>query len=1310
MLSDADVDDDDDDDGDAAGHASGRVKKQLMANPRAAQAMKDDLHARTPSPSEDDGLFFPSPTAKNPGARPPSRPLFDLPTTTHASSAEEAPAPSAHRHASESDSDSDSDLPDRPQTDARFVARVEQERRERQAQAAQADAASKRKATAARLEALARAKDGASSSADDGSEGDQAADETRLTPQARPTRKASKKALEEMKRETQRMSRSMQLTHEPRTRKKITTQSLLDRFNYRPAGSDPERDRSGVGPRSSSPVASEVEAPQSTPPTSPPSSQQASRHPKSGLIDHGSELESGPGMADHDADLDLPALDQMMAESNVEKGRRGDISTGKAGDGLKRSQRTMQRPKQPVRKIRIQVPLPRNGHPDSDSELEVMPISKAKAALLAHSNQPQDAQSHPLQVQRAFAQLNGQPHMPKGSTTQMALEVDLQRRARQQAAKERESRVEELRKRGVYVQTAEERRKEIASIEDMIDDAREETVQIAKREKAAAKKAAGAGSQPEGFIDDSEDEDDEWSDDDGNVTLSGSEDEEVEEDDVEDDKSGEPEAEAEADEENAEVKQSALPVLDDHGTHQSESHHTSDTQGHPPNGEFELMQPCRATSSNNVEDSGDEISNPFRPKFSPLQGKTVSHDVSLGLTQMFAATMADGESHDVKETTAGHVQEDRHDDNLDFLRQVPTLTMPTLRLPEHHDPRNMIGDSQALHGPISLGQVELSQADPTDSAGRAQDYSFTDSLWTSDPSATQLSAFPDPTQDAGFAHSGFLMTHPVEGTAAAEDSVVLEAASSKASAGVLHHVQADGGDEPIAGGEGDVEKSGSAFHVMRAAAKKAQKRAARYSKKRSQARGMVVEQAEESDDEYAGLGGASHDDESGEEEDEELAKALLDDETPDVDEDELAALRVERARQDDKQQIERIYRDIAHGGFRKRRGADLDLMLSDDDYDEEARRRLKRRKEMKARKALMADEHVEKIADNPKKSAFFHSIEDRDPADDVNFLDDEDPVDDGRSTPQQQQQQPAPPDGGPEADDRAAPSGAYHKRTRGVDDVDDDNDDNDDDNDPATHGPARVQHRPLPAPARKAPKKKRKRATTTTEVRECLSEMLAAPNAPHRGHDGQESDEIGADEHPYANPKLARAYHVNNNTDDDDDNHNPPPHRSTSAGLRVIDRLSLQRAHTTDHHHAAWSNPALHPTTTTTRLAFHHPSAPAAAASASASFWRVPALLRRATTSAAAAAGSVVSAPVVVNNSINGGGGIGGGVGGGGGGGGGASNKKNSSINWSARPQERVQAVQQRARERKRDRKRRRVGRESAAAMAGLVSRASFDA
>jgi mediator of replication checkpoint protein 1 len=72
--------------------------------------------------------------------------------------------------------------------------------------------------------------------------------------------------------------------------------------------------------------------------------------------------------------------------------------------------------------------------------------------------------------------------------------------------------------------------------------------------------------------------------------------------------------------------------------------------------------------------------------------------------------------------------------------------------------------------------------------------------------------------------------------------------------------------------------------------------------------------------------------------------------------------------------------------LRRKRGADYDL--SDSDDDGEARRRMKRKEFAKMRKALLADERIGKIAENPKRQAFLRAIEDRGSDDETAFFDD----------------------------------------------------------------------------------------------------------------------------------------------------------------------------------------------------------------------------------------------------------------------------------------------------------------------------------
>lgn len=73
-----------------------------------------------------------------------------------------------------------------------------------------------------------------------------------------------------------------------------------------------------------------------------------------------------------------------------------------------------------------------------------------------------------------------------------------------------------------------------------------------------------------------------------------------------------------------------------------------------------------------------------------------------------------------------------------------------------------------------------------------------------------------------------------------------------------------------------------------------------------------------------------------------------------------------------------------NGALRRKRGADFDLSDDDDDRAQERRRR-KQREFAKMRKALLADENIGKIAENPKKAAFLAAIEDR-LDDDIDFL------------------------------------------------------------------------------------------------------------------------------------------------------------------------------------------------------------------------------------------------------------------------------------------------------------------------------------
>ncbi|KAK5258044.1 hypothetical protein LTR40_008696, partial [Exophiala xenobiotica] len=152
------------------------------------------------------------------------------------SSASSLPSPpSARSHFTPERSDSDHEENQANAGKSKFLALVAKHRKERLDREAEEEA--KRKSRHENLESLEKKRrQPRGSSPVDGTEEDSdvsgADGAKKLSTQARPTRKASKKAVEEMNRETQRMTRNMQLAHQARTKKKITKDSLLARFNF----------------------------------------------------------------------------------------------------------------------------------------------------------------------------------------------------------------------------------------------------------------------------------------------------------------------------------------------------------------------------------------------------------------------------------------------------------------------------------------------------------------------------------------------------------------------------------------------------------------------------------------------------------------------------------------------------------------------------------------------------------------------------------------------------------------------------------------------------------------------------------------------------------------------------------------------------------------------------------------------------------------------------------------------------------------------------------------------------------------------
>jgi mediator of replication checkpoint protein 1 len=295
------------------------------------------------------------------------------------------------------------------------------------------------------------------------------------------------------------------------------------------------------------------------------------------------------------------------------------------------------------------------------------------------------------------------------------------------------------------------------------------------------------------------------------------------------------------------------------------------------------------------EDDSDDGSQKSKPSQSTLDdgmaafGFDNANATSLGLTQMFAGTMADLQS---QSQSAGGLNDDSEQDSLTFLRNVPMATLPdfdTIIANTSQDfivPNSQVSTSQqkdesttATEPPISLNLSQFKSQSQT---------AF---------SHTQLSDIPEPTQDVGFELSrspAGLVAPP-----STIDTVIMavtESPIAKKRGRLLRRREAipalsDIDEDEAApsldsGGDDGFEISANAFDVMRKTARKPPL-VDDFDKKKSEAKGMVEEQAEESEDEYAGLGGQS-DDESGGELDEEVAK-MIDEGEVRVDERKIAA-------------------------------------------------------------------------------------------------------------------------------------------------------------------------------------------------------------------------------------------------------------------------------------------------------------------------------------------------------------------------------------------------------------------------------------
>ncbi|KAL8884697.1 MAG: hypothetical protein Q9215_007318, partial [Flavoplaca cf. flavocitrina] len=1138
-----------------------------------------------------------SPHRKSPGRQSPG--LFITPVKSRGSKSPQISLSGQaidRRRGSDSDSSADAQAKSRL---LELVARKREQRLEKEAELAE-----KARARELALEDSRHQKNGPRDLQLSNEESDGSSVE-KLTQHLRPTRKASKKAEEENKRQIQRMSRNMQLAHQARTRKKITKESLFARFNFR---TDPSPANASHPANSSSAAASSdrasdddalahAESPPTSPMISPATpgnedpklSQPQPRNPE--LSESNAEeqlkgIEEGFPDIQHVITKSQERLrgDKRLAACNPH--RNYDIPIGEA---------TTPNEKAVARKIfraRLQKPA---GKPDlaadSGSDLEILPTKGKRRKVdkvFARLPSSKSNEGHSLQTLRALAHLTSPNKQRSGTKPSMSLsemQNSLQKRARQQAARERAEKIQELKDRGVIIQTAEERQKDQAEVEDLLEKARREAVDLKQQEKDKARKEARANG--EAVADDTSEDDEDYPGDDADesdVELSGSE----EEGEIASGEGGDNIEEGNGSQEEEEQNHSPSndglimnEASEDSGENDDEKLPTEDSEAVSAEEEELRLLPPRSRHKKVIYDDDEEESQEQpNEKISPTQilihpnplGLPAFGVAPMGMTQAFAATMADSQTQEEGRPDVTNPGED----SLAFLGPAPEPEFMDFDMQESPQ---MIVDSQSNDASNVDSQANISLQ-------LSQYQAPVDSLQDPGPgpglSSTQLSEMPDPTQDIGFALSSPVPARFASMPPSTVDTVILPRVDEPNSPAVkkkgrLRRKTDVAPSKEYGNGmdaeqeQGNTVMSENAFDVLKKGLKTPSNMAQSFDKKKSNAKEMVEEQAQESEDEYAGLGGAS-DDESHGEEDEEVRK-MIEQGDVDVDERQLAAFYADKERASDEKAVEKLFKDINNGMLRRKRGADFDLSDSDDDV--EARRRRKRKEFAKMRKALLGDENVGKIAEDPKKVAFLRAIEDREDEEDLYFLERLE----GSSQPAIDVDSQGKPDSQAGKATEDSQTTGLSKRKR-----------------PLTDSNPESTNRLPPAARRTTTMRK---PLSLAEIRASVSFLIEEPDAMYIAP-------------PSSSPVASDNENDENDQNNEDTAMNPPANKSPTnkngdspfASRRrpnpVIDRLSLKRdsSSTTS---ASTTNPS--------HLAFHNPS------TTSSTIFKIPSLLRRATTS-----------------------------------------------------------------------------------------------
>ncbi|KAK4539424.1 hypothetical protein LTR36_010945 [Oleoguttula mirabilis] len=1093
---------------------------------------------------------------------------------------------------------------------------------------------------------------------------------------ARPTRKASKKALLEMERETQRMARQQALAHQMKVKKKFTTSDLLARFGTR----RPQSNELAVGELphgSSSAVNSDgaemmtAQEPVSTPPSSPPTAGPTPLDKQKAMVELGALSKLMPVREDSIASL------AQMLDSDEELPGIADVlsSAREAKQAVAEPPTPAPQPAQERRGLKLarlgKKAAARQYDDDDDDDLDIIaPLPKHLQVF--DKIKPHDKHTgtdnkalHTLKHLAHFGAYETMPRRPAGkngpprpSIGAKTLEAQLRRKAKEQARLRQAERIAELKAKGVVVQTAEEREKEAEVFEDLLERARREAVELGRAEKAAAKRESG-GDGGEG----SEDEDEEYvgsgSEEEGGGEEGEGEDEE-EEDGLIDEAAQETDGEGD-DEDDLEDNETSEEPLVEHEVQEDQLDPTQASHIATPAIFTRKPRPSRIIQDEDDDDDNDSDRN-MEPDTMAFEqdttaamaadddeeedpfaafnfGANASSDALMSPTQAFQATM---------QSPTQATQED----SLDILRRIapPSASAtsslpPPPTFPPTFPPCGGMETQEQEEGESQLADSLLVDVVPGSQVPESQRIELG---WETQPQP-QTPGW-EPTQDAGLPSPWTIgvrreSTVGLESVAEeheTQETVRLRVSESPAAPAARRGrlvrrraaLSADSSDEddedagPAPSAAKKLRKQ-DAFREMARRRAAALTAAERVEAEREMKR-MLEEQAEESEDEYAGLGG---DDFVAPETEED--KAMIDTENVEVDERALAAHFAARQRVADEAATSKLFKDITTGGLRRKQAGNASFGLEEDEDELAVRRRgVRQREEARKRRVLLQDDNIAGLVAGGRQSkgkeAFLRAIADGDERD----FEDELGLSDGGEG-DSQQAMPTPEESqlsslqGEQAGVHPEPlrevSGNKRRFAEGEDQASSD------------RPPAKLQRRTL-ASAFRTP-------ISLLEVRESVSFLLDDPDSglaggPDAAHEVDEESAAGSSEYGDSeaddmpaeedddlefeleaersrqNDGGFAAPTKNNLPRDLDAQAMPPPPRLPASQRRtapknaavVVDRLSLKRAGSSSSSNASASASGQQRT--------------AWAASSLAGGFKAPSLLRRATTTSVSSGSS----------------------------------------------------------------------------------------